>query len=110
MKLNLRRTAIVLLGVISLSLVFELVSTHYNPIQCEKVSHNTQPQDTSDDHNSCDDVCQSGLCHFGHCSHMTISNVQISLIIPIMISFYKTESFHFPLSKADEPARPPRLS
>lgn len=110
MKFRLQQISIVLLTVFTLSLVSELTSSHFNPAKPSQISTNTAPQNNADSHNSCDDVCQSGLCHFGHCSHVTFSVISLDLMTRVLVSFHRNESFHLPLSCTDQPARPPRLS
>jgi hypothetical protein len=103
-KFSTRLISIVLLGIFSFTFLAELSHSHI-----KQKTHRSSPIESTND-NSCDDVCQLGQCHFGHCSHMSLSSVAVGLITSILVGFDKSDLFNFPLSNSDQPTRPPRLS
>lgn len=66
--------------------------------------------ETSTTDSGCDDACQVGQCHFGHCSHINFAQTTMNLIVPVLVAFDKTNSGNFQLSYSEQPTRPPRLS
>ncbi len=112
-KLNSRLISVFLLGIFSFSLVSELAVYHGDWSSTElQVSRtqNNQTQSPSVPQNPCDDACQVGQCHFGHCSFVNFPQISVGAIVPVFVGFNRSDSFDFQPSYSEQPTRPPRLS
>lgn len=111
MKLNVQHIAAILLLMISASFGSEFAHSNQDSIES---SHAVQDQhskpSTPSQSNGCEDLCGLGQCHFGHCSHMNIVDMAISMVVPILIAFHQSDSFTFIANISEQPTRPPRLS
>lgn len=73
-------------------------------------SQESSSKESSEPHSGCDDACQVGQCHFGHCSHMNFTQTAIDTNQSIAETFYASELIVIQTSFDDGLTRPPRLS
>jgi hypothetical protein len=110
-KLKAQHIAAILLMIIGLSIASELSQSNLGTFQA---SHSVQEQHSmpleATHSNGCEDLCNLGQCHFGHCSHMNIVNVATGLNTPIVIAFHQHDSSTSAVTFSEQPTRPPRLS
>ena len=96
-----------------ISVSFAAEFSHSNQ-DSSQTSHSVQKQHSmpleTTPSNGCEDLCNLGQCHFGHCSHMNVVGMAIGLVVPILVAFHHSDSFAFFLNVSEQPTRPPRLS
>lgn len=98
MRIDLKRMSAILLTLFCVIFAMELVP---NP----QLVHQSSSQQTD-----CNDLCDAGTCHLGHCSDMNFATVSSNQIVPVLVTFYKINSLHVYSYYTDQPIRPPQLS
>lgn len=77
---------------------------------CGQITSQTQQNDQASTDNECNDSCHAGQCHFGHCSHVFLSEVTKFLSIQFSVPYQRAELLTLNYSFLNDLSRPPRLS
>jgi hypothetical protein len=118
MKIYFKIISIFLVVVFSFNLMAEIThssETNHSNLKNKFYSNQTEShpiKDVSSEHSSCQDRCQSGRCHLGHCAQVPLETSNHIDFFSVITSKYQIR-FNF-LDK-DSPfleglKRPPRIS
>lgn len=108
-KINVSIVSILLIAIFTATIASEGLQLHDHACDGQSISQHHQDQRTSDSH-ECNDPCHAGQCHFGHCSHVYLSETNNIVAPSLSVPLHGAELLTLAHEYLSQLSRPPRIS